>query len=51
MQASKETGQVVWHYHLFKNCPQFVAIHTVKGFQLINEAERDVFFLEFPLEI
>ena len=32
---------------LFKNCPQFVVIHTVKGFSVVNEAEVDV-FREFP---
>ena len=37
---------VVWHFHLFKNFPQFVVIHTVKGFSIINETEVDV-FLEF----
>jgi len=34
---------VVWYSHLFKNFPQFVVIHTVKGFGIINEAEVDVF--------
>ena len=33
-------------YHLFKNFPQFVVIHTVKGFSIVSEAEIDV-FLEF----
>ena len=36
-----------WYSHLFKNFPQFVMIHTVKGFGVVNEAEVDV-FLEFP---
>ena len=36
---------MVWYSHLFKNFPQFVVIHTVKGFSVINE-EADV-FLEF----
>ena len=27
-------GQVVWYSHLFQNCPQFIVIHTVKGFSL-----------------
>ena len=40
------TGQVVWYSHLFKNFPQFVVIHTVKGFSIVNEADIDV-FLEF----
>ena len=34
-------------FHLFKNLPQFVVIHTVKGFGILNKAEIDV-FLEFP---
>ena len=33
---------VVWYFHLFKNFPQFVVIHTVKGFNINNEAEVDV---------
>ena len=37
---------VVWYSHLFKNFPQFVVIHTVKGFRVVSEAEVDV-FLEF----
>ena len=34
---------MAWYSHLFKNFPQFVEIHTVKGFSIINEAEVDVF--------
>ena len=34
---------VVWYSHLFKNFPQFVVIHTVKGFGIVNKAEVDVF--------
>jgi len=34
---------VVWYPHLFKNFPQFVVIHTVKGFGIVNKAEVDVF--------
>ena len=37
---------MVWNSHLFKNVPQFVVIHTVKGFSIINKVEADV-FLEF----
>ena len=37
---------MVWYSHLFKVFPQFVVIHTVKGFSIVNEAEVDV-FLEF----
>ena len=38
---------MVWYSHLFKSFPQFVMIHTVKGFSIVNETEVDV-FLEFP---
>ena len=37
---------VVWYSYIFKNFPQFVVIHTVKGFSVVNEADVDV-FLEF----
>ena len=43
MQISQEAGQVVWYPHHFKDFPQFVVIHTVKGFGVVNEAEVDVF--------
>ena len=43
MQISQEAGQVVWYSHLLKNFPQFIVIHTVKGFGVINKAEIDVF--------
>ena len=43
MQISQEVGQVVWYSHLFQNFPQFVVIHTVKGFGVVNKAEGDVF--------
>ena len=46
IQASQEAGQVVWYSHLLKNVPQFIVIHTVKDFGIVNEAEVDV-FLEF----
>ena len=38
---------MVWYSHLLKNFPQFVVIHTVKGFLIVNETEVDV-FLKFP---
>ena len=38
---------MVWYSHLLKNFPQFVVIHTVKGFDIVNKAEVDV-FLAFP---
>ena len=34
---------IVLYSHLFRTCPQFVVIHTVKGFSIVNEAEVDVF--------
>ena len=37
---------MVWYSHLLRNFPQFVVIHTVKGFSVVNKAELDV-FLEF----
>ena len=43
IQVSREAGQVVWYSHLFQNFPQFVVIHTVKGFGIVNKVEVDVF--------
>ena len=43
IQTSQEAGQVVWYSHLFQNFPQFIVIHTVKGFGIVNKAEIDVF--------
>ena len=37
IHVSQEAGQVVWYSHLFENFPQFIAIHTVKGFGIVNE--------------
>ena len=34
---------MVWDSHLFQNSPQFIVIHTVKGFGIVNKAEIDVF--------
>ena len=44
IQISQEAGQVVWYAHLFQNFPQFIVIHTVKGFRIVNKAEIDVFW-------
>ena len=44
-QISQEAGQLVWYSHLFKNFPEFVAVHTVKGFGIVSRAE--VFFYVF----
>jgi len=43
IQISQEAGQVVWYFHLLKNFPQFVVIHTGKGFGVVNKAEVDDF--------
>ena len=44
IQVSQETGKMFWCSHLSKSFPQFVMIHTVKGFSVVNETEVDVFF-------
>ena len=56
IQISQEAGKVVWYFHLLKNFPQFVVIHTVKGFGIVNKAEVDVFlelscFFDDPLDV
>ena len=43
MQVSQEAGEVVGYSHLLKNFPEFVEIHRVKGFTIVNKAEIDVF--------
>ena len=43
IQISEEAGHVVWYSHLFQNFPQFIVIHTVKGFSIVNKAEINVF--------
>ena len=43
IQISQGAGKVVWYSHLLKSFPQFVVIHTVKGFGVVNKAEIDVF--------
>ena len=53
---SQEADQVVWYSHLLKNCPEFVVIHTVKGFGVVNKAEIDVFmqlscFFDDPADV
>ena len=47
---------MVWYSHLLKNFPQFIVIHTVKGFGIINKAEIDVFlelccFFSDPVDV
>ena len=56
IQISQEAGQVVWYSHLFQNFPQFIVIHTVKGFGIDNKAEIDVFlelscFFDEPADV
>ena len=34
---------MLWYSHLFQNFPQYIVIHTVKGFDIVNKAEIDVF--------
>ena len=43
IQISQEAGQVVWYSQVFQNFSQFVVIHSVKGFDIVNKAEIDVF--------
>ena len=47
MQVFRETDKVIGDSHLFKTFPQFVVIHTVKGFNIVNKAEVVDVFLEF----
>ena len=57
VQISQEASKVGWYSHLFKNFPQFVVIHTVKGFGIVNKAEIDVlleiscFFFHDPADV
>ena len=56
MQISQEAGQVFWYSHLFQNFPQFIVIHTVKGFGIVNKGEIDVFlelscFFDDPADV
>ena len=56
IQISQKAGQVVWYSHLLKNFPQFVVIHTVKGFGVVNKAEVELFlelscFFDDPVDV
>ena len=47
---------MVWYSHLVQNFPQFIVIHTVKGFGIVNKAEIDVFlelscFFDYPADV
>ena len=56
IQVSQEAGQVVWYSHLFYNVPQFIVIHTIKDFGIVNKAEVHVFlelycFFDDPADV
>ena len=56
VQISQEAGQVTWYSHLFQNFPQFIVIHTVKDFGIVNKAKVDVFlelscFFDHPTDV
>ena len=56
IHVSQEAGQVVWYSHLFQSFPQFIVMHTVKSFGIVNQAEVDVFlelsrFFDDPLNV
>ena len=56
IQVSQEAGQVIWYSHFSQNFPQFIVIHTVKGFGIVNKAEIDVFlelsiFFHGPVDV
>jgi len=56
IQISKKAGQVDWYSHLFQNFVQFIVIHTVKGFGIVNKAEINVFlelscFFDDPADV
>ena len=56
IQISQEEDHVVWYSHLFQNFPQFIVIHRVKGFGIVNKAEIDIFrelscFFDDPVDV
>ena len=56
IQISQEAGQVVWYSNLSMNFPEFIVVHRVKGFGIVNKAETDVFlelscFFDDPLDV
>ena len=56
IQISQEAGQVVLYSHIIKNFPQFIVIHTVKGFGVVSKTEADVFlelscFFDDPTDV
>ena len=56
LQISQEAGEVILYSHLFQNFPQYVVIHAVKGFGIVNKSEVDVFlelscFFDDPTDV
>ena len=56
IQVSQEAGQVVWYSYVFQYFPQFIVIHTVKGFGIVNKTKVDDFlelscFFDYPANI
>ena len=56
IQISQEAGQMVWYFHLLKNFPQSVVVHTIKSFGIVNKAEVYVFlklshFFDDPTDV
>ena len=56
IQVSQEADQVFWYSHLFQNFPQFIVIHTVKVFGIVNKTDIDVFlelscFFDDPADV
>ena len=56
IQVSQEAGKAVWYSCIFKNFPQFIVIHTVKGFGIANKVEVNIFlelscFFDDPMDV
>ena len=45
IQISQESGKVLWYFHLLKNFPQFVGIHTDNSLGVVNKAEVDIYLI------
>ena len=56
IQIFQEAGKVVWYSHLFQNFPEFVVVHTIEGFGIVNKVEVDIFlelscFFYYPTDV
>ena len=56
IQISQKAGKEVWYSHLLKNFPEFIVIHTVKSFGVVNKGAADVFlelfcFFDDPVDV